>query len=274
MTESILIQHLDGTTYNLDDLDIRVISFDPPSPGYQHTFTQIHQTKATQTASQIQQTTIPLVVQVRAHDVYDYELMRERVLRVFPGYESFYVINMRIPMIRWKVSVDGFSYPRLNNFWFTQPITINLMSEDGFAESVSMTSEDNFTKFDNKWGLGMNLPKDVDYSYKFTTNKFDVYNLGNIPLKAEERPVLYEFQGTVANGLTITNTTTDQTFKYNKGLKSSDKLQIYGMKPVLNNQLVFQDCNHAYLDLNVGKNTFIISGASGFTFSVATRFYY
>ncbi|OIM96544.1 hypothetical protein BIY40_00410 [Pediococcus acidilactici] len=59
-----------------------MINFDPPSPAYQHTFTQIHQTKATQTASQIQQTTIPLVVQVRAHDVYDYELMRERVLRV------------------------------------------------------------------------------------------------------------------------------------------------------------------------------------------------
>lgn len=274
MTESILIEHLDGTTYNLDDLDIRVISFDPPSPAYQHTFTQIHRLKATRTGTQIQQTTIPLVVQVRAHDIYDYELMRQRVLRIFAGYEEFYVINMRMPMIRWKVVADTFSYPRLNNFWFTQPITINLISEDGLAESVSMTSEDNFTKFDNKWGLGMNLPKDVDYAYKFSTNNFDIYNLGNIPLMADERPVLFEFQGTVANNLTITNTTTGQTFVYNKGLKKSDKLQIYGMKPVLNNQLVFQNCNHEFLDLNVGKNSFTISGATDFSFSVSTHFYY
>lgn len=72
----------------------------------------------------------------------------------------------------------------------------------------------------------------------------------------------------------ITNNTTGQTLKFNRGLKKSDKLQIYGMKPVLNNQLAFQNCNHAYLDLKVGKNSFAISGATDFTFSVDTRFYY
>lgn len=274
MTESIIIQRLDGTTYNLDDLGIRVISWDPPSPNYQHTFAQIHELKATLTDTQIQQTTAPLVIQVRAHDIYDYELMRQRVLDIFSSFESFYVINMRIPMIRWKCVAEAFEYPRLSNFWFTQPITINLVYGEGFAESVALTSEDSFTTPNGKWGIGMNIPSDTDISYHFDTNNFDIWNLGNIPLLADERPVLFEFKGRVSSQLTINNNTTGQAFKLNKTLSKSDTLQLYGMKPMVNHKSVFGSGNHAYLDLAKGKNQFTISGATDLTLDISTRFYY
>lgn len=275
MSESILIQRLDGTTYNLDDLDIRVISFDPPSPNYQHTYTQIHEHKATLTDTQVQQTTAPLVVQVKGQNIYDYELMRQRILKIFSSYESFYVINMRIPSIRWKVRAEAFEIPRLNNFWSTQPITINLDYGEGFAESVLSTESTNFTLPDNKLSWGLGLPPDVDISYKFSNvNNFDIWNLGHIPLLADERPVLYTFRGNTTGKLTLTNKTTNQTFELNRSLTSGSKLELYGMRPVVDGMSAFKDGNHAFLDLAVGKNQFSISGVSNWTLTVSTRFYY
>lgn len=273
--ESILIQRLDGTKYNLDEMDFRVISFDPPSPNYQYTYTQIHELKATRTNTQIQQTTAPLVIQIKAHDVYDYELQRLRLMKIFASYEDFYVYNMRTPFIRWRVRAQAFEVPRLSNFWFSQAITINLDYEDGFAESVSLSSEENFTKSDGKWGFGMNIPRDRDITYHFgSSNTFDVWNLGVIPLYADERPVLYEFKGNVASQLVITNKTTGQTFQLYRALNTGNTFQLYGMKPVIDSQGVYANGNHAYLDLAVGKNEFEIIGATDWTLSVSTRFYY
>lgn len=275
MAESIMIQRQDGTTFNLDEVGLRVVSFDPPAPNYQHTFTNISELRATLTETQIQQTTIPLVFQIRAKDFYDYELMAMRVKDIFRSYEEFYVINMRIPMIRWKVVAEAFEIPRLNNFYFSQPITVSLDCGEGLAESVSLTSEDNFQAYDAKWGRGMNIPRDRDISYHFSNlGTFDVWNLGHIPLKADERPVLYEFRGNVGSQLTITNTTTNQTFQLNKSLSTGNLLQLYGMKPVVDNVGCYQNGNHAYLDLAVGKNTFNLSGASDWSLDVSTRFYY
>lgn len=275
MSESILIQRQDGSSYNLDDLDIRVISFDPPAPNYQHTFTQIHDHRATLTNTQVQQTTAPLVVQVKGQNIYDYELMRQRVLNIFSSYESFYVINMRIPTIRWKVRAEAFEFPRLSNYWSTQPITINLVYGEGFAESVLSTEDTNFTVPDNKLSWGLGLPPDIDISYKFSnTNNFDIWNLGHIPLYSDERPVLYTFRGNSNNKLSIRNKTTGQVFEFNRNLTSGNKLELYGMRPVVDGTSAFKDGNHAYLDLAVGKNEFEISGASNWTLTVSTRFYY
>lgn len=275
MSESILIQRLDGTTYNLDDLGIRVISFDPPAPNYQHTFTQIHEQKATLTDTQIQQTTAPLVVQVKSKNVYDYELMRQRVLKIFASYESFFVVNMRIPTIRWKVRAEAFDYPRLSNFWSTQPITINLVYGEGFAESVLSTGDNDFKVPNDSLGWGLDVPSDRTIEYKYTNQaKFDIWNLGHIPLLADERSVLIEFNGDVTNKLVITNKTTGQSFEFSKALKSTNKLKIYGMKPVLDGVPAFKDSNHEYLDLSTGKNEFEVTGASNWTISFDTRFYY
>ncbi|KRK90526.1 phage tail domain-containing protein [Companilactobacillus futsaii] len=275
MSESILIQRLDGTTYNLDDLGIRVISFDPPSPNYQFTYTQIHETRATLTDTQVQQTTAPLVIRVKAKNVYDYELMRQRVLKIFASYEDFYVINMRIPTIRWKVRAEAFDFPRQGSFWYSQPITINLVYGEGFAETVFTTAENDFTVPSNLMSWGLGVPSDEKISYKYSNqSNFDIWNLGHIPLKADERPVLIEFTGNVGSQLSIENKTTDQTLTFKKALNGGNKLQIYGLKPVLDGVSAFQYSNHEFLDFAVGKNEIVVSGASNWTISFTTRFYY
>lgn len=269
MTESIIVQRLDGTQYNLDDLGIRVISFDPPGPNYQYTFTQMSRYSAVVTDTQMQQTTIPLVVQVRAHDVYDYELMRQRVLKVFAGYEPFYVINARIPFLRWKVVPDAYEFQRLSNFWFSQPITINLLCADGAAETVLTTLDQDFA---SAFGYSASTTEIPAYSFTNRTS-FTIWNGGTIPLRAEEHPVLITLDAK-ASSVTIKNNTTAQSLTVNTALSRGTPLTIYGLKMMVGSKSVFVNSNHAYLDFVPGNNSISISGTSDFTVSFKTRFYY
>lgn len=85
----IIIQRRDGKTYDLEKEGIRVITFDPPSPNFQHTYTQTGDYGADLTGTQVQQTTIPLIFDVVARDNYDYELQRLKVLQIFSSNEPF-----------------------------------------------------------------------------------------------------------------------------------------------------------------------------------------
>lgn len=270
---TILIERLDGMIYDLGALGIRVRSFDPPSPNYQHTYQQTGSMRSTRTDTKVQQLSIPLTFDVYATDNYDYELQRLKVLEIFRSHEEFYVINSRTPYLRWRVVAEAFSYPRLNNFWKASNVSVTLTCADGFAESVETS-----LKIHDKealWGLGMNFPFDEEINYSFTNqNKIRFFNASNIPLLCEEHPVKILFSGSVSSKLTIHNKTTNQTWVLNKSLNSKDQLIIEGLVPVLNQTVVFDACNHAYLDFSIGWNELEISGATNFKISFDTRFYY
>lgn len=269
---SIIVQQSDGTSYDLDDCDFKVISFDPPQLAYNQSFQQIYDDKPILSQTTIQQATIPLTLMVRAHDFEDYELQVVKLRKVFSSFEPFYVINSRIPYIRYKVVAQGFDIKRLNNFYFSQNITINLLMVDGCGETVGMTSDDSFINDLSSWGYGENAPN-TPLKYSFNSNSFSFWNLGNIPLKADSRPVLIKFKGN-ANNLIIKNDTTNQTWQLNSQITSDKELDITGMKPVYNGSNLFANTNHAYLDFAVGENKIEVQNASNFNISFETRFYY
>lgn len=267
---SIIIQRLDGTTYDLDEIGLCVISFDPPGPNYQYTWTQMSQYSAVATDVQVQQSTIPLVVQARGHDVYDYELLRQLMLKVFAGYEEFYVINSRIPWLRWKVVPEAYDFQRLSNFWFSQPITINLTCADSAAETVLSTLDDGFL---NAFGYGVST---TDYpKFQFSNQeKFTVWNGSTIPLRAEEHPVLITID-TNAENITLTNATTDQKWTIKGPFIRGHPVLLYGVKATVDDKSVYANTNHAYLDLMPGDNEFTLDYGSGVCdISFKTHFYY
>lgn len=269
--DAIIIQRLDGTTYDLNAIGIRVISFDPPGANWQNTFTQMSQYHAVLTDRQMQQTTIPLVVQVRGHDVYDYELLRMKVLRVFAGYEPFYIISSRTPFMRWKVVPEQHDFLRLSNSWLSQPATINLDCPDGVSETTETTLSSQFP-FTDYFGSEVSTENPPTYTFANQTS-FNVINGGTIPLRNGEHPVLIHFSGDVGSALSIANARTQQTLTINHEMSSTDKLEIYGMKPLLNGQSIYSSGNHAFLDFMPGDNQITVSGASNFTISFETRFY-
>lgn len=216
----ILIQKLDGTVYDLGAEGIRVVTFDPPSPAYAHTYAQTSDYGATLTGTQVTQTTIPITFDVFAHDNFDYELQRLKVLKIFSSVEPFYVINLRTPFMRWKVVADAFAYPRLGNYWKAKNVAISLICYEGFAESIATTLH-TATVNGKVYDASLGVPFD-DYQYEFSTSQFKIYNPSVIPLLADERPVTITFKGSAPQGLTIKNNTTNQSFSYKKAIASSD----------------------------------------------------
>lgn len=272
MTDSIIIQRQDGTKYDLDQCDFKVISFDPPFFNYNHSFTNISDDIPTLTQTTMQQMTIPLVIELHANDYYDYELQVLKLRQIFTSNEYFYIINSRIPFLRYKVVAQAFDIKRLSNFYYTQSITINLIAIDGCAETLGVTSDSTFTKDLSSWGLGENIPTKT-ISYTFNSNVFTFYNLGLLTLKADSRPVLMKINAT-ADNLQIINKTTNQTWQLNHHIDSNNELDLNGVKPVYQGQNLYSSTNHGYLDFVSGANDIEISNASNLTITFETRFYF
>jgi hypothetical protein len=270
---TILIERQDGTIYNLGKMGFGVVSFNPPSANWQHTWQQVGKYHASLTNSEVQQTTIPLVLDAFATDNYDMELQRLMLRQIFMSDEYFYVISMRTPYLRWKCVAEAFDITQLDNYHKLKSVSISLLCIDGFAESTA-TTQTPFTYDAESWGIGENLPNGTDLDYTFTTPSFKVYNASIIPLRAEEHPVTIAFSGVVASSLSIENVTTGQTFTLSRALTASDSLILKGLVPIVNGSQDYGASNHAYLDLAVGWNEFKITGASNFTISFDTHFYY
>lgn len=269
----ILIKRLDGTVYDLEAEGIKVISFNPPSSNYQHTFTQTGSYQPQLAATQIQQLSIPISFDVIAKDNYDYELQRLKVLNIFNSTEPFYVINNRIPWLRWKVVAEAYAYPRLNNYWQAQNVSFNLVAIDGFAESVAVSTD--LKQLDRFWGIGMGLGIE-DLDFVFEKDEFTVKNPSSIPLLSNERPVKITISGRKTGNVVINNKTTGQTFEYYGRLNTGDELIILGVTPYLNGQSLLgnDNSNRGFIDLAMGYNQFSISGVDNLKISFETRFYY
>ena len=273
---TVLIQRLDGTMINLHDEGFIVNSFTAPPTNWQYTWQNVGKYNNELSNTEIQQRTIVLKIGYFGSDFYDFELVRLRLNQIFNSNEPFYVIWTMLPYLRYKCvfdpqSTDLVQYDGMPQF--ASSVTINLLDVIGFAESTA-TTQTPFTYNSESWGLGENLPNGVDIQYTFTTPSFKVYNASNIPLRAEEHPVTIGFSGVVASALHIKNVTTGQEFILTRSLSSSDSLIIVGLVPIVNGSQDYGDSNHAYLDFAVGWNEFQITGASNFTISFDTHFYY
>ena len=270
---TIIIQRLDGTVYDLDAMGFRVKKFDIPLPNYNHSYQQIGYYGSTLIGTQAQQLVIPLVIDITAMDIHDYNFQLLQLRRVFRSDEDFFVINMYAPFIRWRCRAEAVTPSQNGNFWRASDVTINLDCPSGFAESVA-TTQDPVDPPNNGWGFGQGFNTDQLPSYTYTTPDFTFFNAGVIPLRADDRPVKITFQGTAPNGFTLTNNTTKQSFKLTKGVRSSDVVTILGFVPSINGKQEYSSSDHGFLDFAVGENRLHLDGASGFTMKFDTRFYY
>lgn len=265
---TIIVTRQDGTVYDLDELGFRVIDFNPPSPQYTHTFLQAGHYGQHRTSTVVGNTQLKLVLNSIGIDVYDYELQRQKLMRIFSSYEAFYVSFVRLPQLRYRCVAEPFEFTRFNNE-YAKNISITLDCYDGFAETVATTENP-----DQMLGLGIGLD-DVPHQYNYS-NVTDIpfYNPGLIALMAEERPVSIRINANAGDGITLTNKTTGQTFTFNKSLSKSDTLLVYGYKPVFNGSLDYTDSNHQFLDFVCGQNDVTISGTTDYSLQYISRFYY
>lgn len=269
---SIMIQHSDGTIYDLDALGFRVASYNPPTASVTYTYQQIGNYGTKLTGAQTAQLVIPLTVVITAQDMNDYRLQLIELHKIFYTDEYFYVYDSKIPYLRYKVRAEQISPTQNGNFWQSSNVTINLDCPSGYAESTYTSLE--MAGDNSLMGFGINLPIEQEFQAQFNSPDFTFTNIGLIPLQADERPVTITFNGSVASDLKITNQTTNQSLKISKSLSSSDTLTITGFMPAVNGTPIYGDSDHGYIDFVRGDNQIHIDGTTSFTISFDTRFYY
>lgn len=274
--DAIIIERLDGTRYNLQEEGVRVIAFDPPVANNANTYATVGHYGVMTTNVQFQQLSIPMSFIVESKNVFDYELQRLKVAKIFDSQTMFYVINSRIPYIRWKVRADPFTYLRNNGGSRTQVISVNLVCPDGFAETA-VTSLHLFDDNKRNAGFGMGIDGNNLPEYSFTNQKkFSFVNLGRIPLLANEHPVTVTFVGEAPKGITLYNHSTNQSFQYKQPLTKKNKLQLVGLIPIVDGEQRLGNyySSRSFLDYESGINQIEVVGSDNFTISFETRFYF
>ena len=274
--DAIIIERLDGTRYNLQEEGVRVIAFDPPVANNANTYATVGHYGVMTTNVQFQQLSIPMSFIVESKNVFDYELQRLKVAKIFDSQTMFYVINSRIPYIRWKVRADPFTYLRNNGGSRTQVISVNLVCPDGFAETA-VTSLHLFDDNKRNAGFGMGIDGNNLPEYSFTNQKkFSFVNLGRIPLLANEHPVTVTFVGDAPKGITLINHTTNQSFQYKQALTKKNTFKLVGLIPIVDGgqRLGHNYSSRSFLDYESGINQIEVVGSDNFTISFETRFYF
>lgn len=271
--DTLLVQRIDGTEYNLARLGIEVIKFEPPSPSYTHQAVQVgsYGQRLIGTTTGIR--SIPFTCDVMASNDKTIIMKRHQFFKIFDSMEPFYIIDFRLSTVRWKVVAEPQPFSLYNNWNMAGDISFNLDCVDGYAESIDSTLNiDDLSK----WSIGgMNLPIDKPLVYKFhNQSSFNIYNASNIDILAEERPYNILFKGQ-ANNLTIINKTTGQAFKLNQPINNGDSFVLHGAWPLINNKSVFANSNHGLIDLKRGWNNFNVNGYQGdLDVAIDTHFYY
>lgn len=185
---------------------------------------------------------------LEASDKVEFLKLRNEIYRLFNGKTYFYLIETRLPDRQWKVrSVSKFIPDKANAI--TAIFTVELVSATPFSESVNL----------------------VEYKY---SNNFSFNNIGDesIDLRTQNETEI-EFKG-VSNGLSIRNKTTGDIWSYKGTITANDIVLLKGIRSTINGQSIFGQTNKKIITFAPGWNDFGILGATDFTLTIRTRFYF
>jgi len=269
---NVIITRLNGATYSLADYGIKTLEFvvDAPTP---RTVTEeiegrdgLVELDTTYDARKIRAS-----FYFRSFDGPDFPLLRNEIFRMFASRESFYVIDDREPGKRWRVKADGFSVEQLMANKGRFDVEFTALSP--FAESIG-TTLDPLTFDSELWQIGQGLAGEDDMIYTHSTPSFKIYNAGDVTIDPRVLPLTITFTGASTN-LTITNTTTGDTWQYTGTTQAGDTITLDGVRSLKNGLSIFGQTNRKLITLAPGWNSFVINGQSGqFSISFDFRFYY
>jgi predicted phage tail component-like protein len=243
------VQRKDGTIYDLEQYGIRTKDFIVSAPSLRHVTEEIEgrdgvvDIETTEGARNI-----TCVFRVQAEEYAKFPDARNQVFKLFRSKESFYLIDRREPNKRWEVKVQD-AYELEQKYQYGD-FTIDFICYKGYAESIKPTS------------------------YTFTTPTFRVFNAGDIDIDPRVLPLTITFTGSSTN-LTITNTTTGDTWQYTGTTVDGDTITLDGVRSLKNGASIFGNTNRQLITIAPGWNDFSVVGTTGaFEISFNFHFYY
>src|SRR5690554_5894922 len=174
----MIIELLDGTRYDIEGYSLKRLYHRIPSLSLKHTTSTVEGRSGdvfveTRFSGRI----ISVEFLYKAHDIYDYYLLRDELNGLFAREESFYIVFKREPYKRWKVKLSQQFDIEPNRQM--ESFTIDFICENVFAESIATTTD--LKEWDvDKWGWNNTIEWDEGLKYSFDTTSFVVKNLGNV----------------------------------------------------------------------------------------------
>lgn len=257
-------QEVDLSKYGLIGLKLSI-----PSPSYEVTRETIAgRNGAITLGKDLSPRTLKADFMVTAIDYEDSLLIRDELYYLFSN--PFYIGEAKQSGKRWAVEcTTPWNPERLNQV--NTIFSLDLFAEKGLAESVG-TTLDPFTFDMEYWQVGQGLTSD-DMKYIHTSNLFDIYNAGNVPVNPRDLELIIEYKGASSN-LIIKNETTGDEWTYSGTTTSTDVITLDGIRSTKNSLSIFRNTNKKLITLDPGWNSFRLTGTSGsFEIKFNFRFY-
>lgn len=272
MKHYLLIQTMDGQTYDTRDYGIKIKGIAVPSVEWTAETSSIPgRSRLLELGAEPNRGSIIIDFDFWAYDTYHFTTARDKIFRLFIRKESFYLTESRDPGKRIKVRAKGFTPEQV---YLKGKCSVEFECNNAFFESIVSTSENEFYYDSAKLQYGMGLITETPI-YKFTNTTFRVFNAGDVTIDWRNENVNLTFKG-ASNGLKINNLTTGDTWNYFDTTTSSDSIYLTeGARSKKNTLSILGRTNMAAMTLAPGWNDFQIIGASGsFEITFDFRFLY
>lgn len=257
----MIIQLLDGTSFDTADYNLKRLFHRIPSADIEHDILSVDGRSDIITSSKLNNRIISVEFLYQTYDIYDYYLLRDRLNDLFVRTESFYIIFKREPYKRYKVKLasqfDIEPSPNMQSF------TVEFLTDNVYAESIYKTTE--FTK---EWDVAQHAwDGTIDWDgaapvYTFNSNNFIVKNLGNKTIDPREDYLEITLRGNFASFVSITNRTTGDVYRYNRDLPSTVDLRLLNVRTLRAGVSDFVNTNKKIIKLAPGNNDIIVEGGT------------
>ncbi|BAM99153.1 hypothetical protein [Bacillus phage PM1] len=213
---------------------------------------------------------IKIIIFADARRPEKFPLMLHSIYKLFSRKTPYYITDSYTPNKRWKVTGDALETIEKDGIADWKHVEINLKSITGLAESVHSTDYD-YNLAGENWNFGMNIPAVDSIKYRFTTNKFEVYNGSDVRIMPPVHDYFVDMKLAGSN-IKITNKTTEESMIITRTLTNTQTVKIMRQYTLLNGTGI--DVTGRFPSLEVGWNVFEISNASSIDVKFNTKFYY
>ncbi|PEU21377.1 phage tail protein [Bacillus wiedmannii] len=257
-----IVERLDGTRYDLEELNIITRDFLVSAPSYRHENESIEGRPGAidlGTIEDVRKISCSFYLKAQSMDTYARE--RDEVFHIFRSNEEFYLTDMRTPYKRWRVKCsDSFDMDQQRFYGFFEiEFTANLP----FAISTLNTLMPDFELYaQDAASSGIGLDWSNELKYVHNTSKFKILNAGNIEVNPRYMPLKIQYKG-ASNNLSIKNITTGDVWSYTKTTSANDTLLLVGIRSTKNSLSIFRDTNRKLITLAPGWNEFELVGTTG-----------
>lgn len=208
----------------------------------------------------------------KAADEPDFALLRNELYAMLSPLKEMWVVDSKVPGVKWWVEVDGLSKPKRINGRVAE-FDVVFRSLTTYSRSIGNSLEP-YTMASGLWSYGMGLVSEESMQdYIHSGTEFTIYNAGNVLIdpREHELEIKLTYSGSVSSNVIIRNESTGDEWKYTGSLANGQTIILSGVKATKNGVNIVGNTNFGLITLAKGLNEIHIIGLNG-NFEIQFKF--